>query len=158
METKESAFTIHRSPVILIFEIIFLAIFFDGIFFVITIFGWRKLATFFTDINHLGIFGIVVGIQVLLTLLLIIKWYRETYSLDEHFIYHRWGIILIKEEHFRLSSIDEINYRETLTGKIFRYATIHIRYANDETSHLSAVPYPTFFINMINEKVYDTKK
>jgi len=92
---------------------------------------------------------ILTIIQIIIALLIALKWANEYFSIKDGFITHSRGIILKKEEKVNILNIDSISHNQSFFGKIFKYGNISIIYGRDQKMLINRIPYPEEFMNDI---------
>ncbi len=138
---------IRQSAVILTFKILLFTFFADTTYWTTTIITPQLLK------SHTTLFLSLIGIKLTIICYLVLRWSSEHIAIDDDFIIHKKGILFIKQNHIKLDTIEEISFEQGILGRIFRYASIHIKQSNSETDFLHAIPYPKQFIYLVEKKI-----
>ncbi len=148
---KEIYIKINKSPIVLLFKILSLTIVLDFISIIIFIVdyinksSWEKHLLF--DTEEMFFSGVLI-LQLIITIIIFIKWIYKYYIFEENkLVYFDW-IIFKKKQEFILGKIWSVNFRQTIFWKIFDYWDIII-YVQNKRFILKWINSPDEFIKMI---------
>lgn len=142
--------TFKRSPVVIVKTIVALELAAIVLFFaakplafykeLYNFYLYRRLLPYEYDLVYYFSVGVF---EILLTLYLFFRWYRESYRIDEGGIRHRSGLLIRRETTVQLADVRSVHFSQGLLGKLGKYGTVtlHLK-GSPETVALKDVPYP----------------
>ena len=155
---------IRESEFFLTIKLIILELFFGVIFlFFTTILDFLELDTQETITNIISWEGfwmlIIILIQIILTIILVLKWIYSYYEIAENRITYHQGIIFLSEKSLYLHDVQEIKAKKGLIGRIFNYGNIELLGSNTNTLHsLNRITNPSKYIQFLETLVLEAKK
>ena len=99
-------------------------------------------------------FTILVGVfEVMVTLYLFGRWYKETYRIDAESIRHRHGVFVRRETVLHLADIQSVSFSQGPLGKLRGYGTITLHLKDsDKTVKLKDIANPKRSMEAIMKK------
>jgi len=93
---------------------------------------------------------IAIIVQSTISFMLILRWSRDSYKIENEEITHTRGIIIKKIQKFNISKAESISYSQTILGKIFEYGDIKIHYpAGQKEIILRGISHPEELLEML---------
>lgn len=97
--------------------------------------------------------------KLILVVYLIYQWLTEYYEIRPDMVVHRKGFFFQKEEKCPLKYVREIEFEQSLAGRILNYGTINLFDWQTEHKHdLYMIHNPRKYLSLLNRLVPDTEQ
>ncbi len=150
-----SHFNVRQSISILIIRLIVLELVITTIF----LFSCGVLICQINPIIHQGSTIIFSIIKLVLVIYLILLWLTEYYEIKSDMIIHRRGIFFIKETRHPFEYIREVDFEQSLLGRLLNYGTISIfNWQTKKFHHLYMIHNPTRYYSIITKLVPNSER
>lgn len=159
-KSPKERIVLRKSIYCIIFSFAAIEIFFDSLYLFV------KLPPIYLHLSvtlqnnlmplYFVIFVILSAIKFFLMLTIGIKWISNHYEINKREIRHCHGILSKKEEIYLCDFAQEVEYSQTLFGRIFNYGTVDIfNPAVKETIVLDSIPNPAKYAEIIKTNLPD---
>jgi len=159
---QENLIVLHQSIFMLIVRIIVLELVVDFVYILL------KLPDFYFDLSsrfkvelipyYLTIFIVLSILKVIILLYVVLRWATTYYEIGKTEIKFRRGIFGIHLKTYSCAHMQEVNYAQSLIGRVFNYGTVEIYSPSIEDKILlQDIPDPKKYQQLIETELINTK-
>ena len=158
MESKDQI--LRQSPILFTVRIMFLSIVFSFIYFLISLIKHIyarpedsiSIISINSIINHYDLitYFLLLLIQVIISFIIIIKWYTDYWILQKQNIIYKTGIFFVNKTYYKIENIEFVSLNQTMLGKLFDYGTIElINPLLKENIYLTNIGHPNLVLQVL---------